>query len=97
MGMQLAKKRAGKKTDVDMSESQLEDFARKRKKRGGKMPKRGSGELTPLGSRTLAGYQERFGDSEGHSRFEEAVKAGRLERPKMFRRAANGSFQKRDG
>lgn len=29
MGMELAKKRAGKPTDVNMSEKQLEDFARK--------------------------------------------------------------------
>jgi len=29
MGMELAKKRAGKPTDVKMSEAQLRDFARK--------------------------------------------------------------------
>lgn len=29
MGMELAKKKRGEKTDVDMSLSQLEDFARK--------------------------------------------------------------------
>ena len=27
MGMQLAKKRAGKQTDVDMSEAELEEYA----------------------------------------------------------------------
>ena len=32
MGMQLAKKRAGKKTDVKMSEEQLAEFATKPKK-----------------------------------------------------------------
>ena len=34
MGMELAKKRAGKPTRTKMSESQLEDFARKPKKKG---------------------------------------------------------------
>ena len=32
-GSQLAKKRAGKKTDTDMTESQLSDFAKSRKKK----------------------------------------------------------------
>tara|TARA_Y100000310_G_C20531456_1_gene738668 strand:- start:940 stop:1071 length:132 start_codon:yes stop_codon:yes gene_type:complete len=32
MGAELARKRAGKKTQTGMSEKQLEDFARKRKK-----------------------------------------------------------------
>lgn len=32
MGSELARKRAGKKTRTGMSESQLEDFARKKKK-----------------------------------------------------------------
>jgi hypothetical protein len=31
MGVQLAKKREGKKTDVKMSEKQLSDFAKKKK------------------------------------------------------------------
>lgn len=39
-GMQLGRKRAGEATDVDMSEPQLRDFARKplgrKKSRGGK-------------------------------------------------------------
>lgn len=33
MGAELARKRAGKKTETGMSESQLRDFAKKRKKR----------------------------------------------------------------
>lgn len=33
MGMELAKKRAGKRTKTHMSEQQLRDFAKKRKKR----------------------------------------------------------------
>jgi len=32
MGAELARKRAGKKTKTGMSEQQLEDFARKRKR-----------------------------------------------------------------
>ena len=36
MGMELGMKRAGKKTDVKMTEKQLEDFARKPK--GKKLP-----------------------------------------------------------
>jgi hypothetical protein len=39
MAMQLAKKRAGKRTDVNMSESQLRDFS---KKRGAKRSNRNS-------------------------------------------------------
>ena len=34
MGAELARKRAGKKTKTGMSAGQLEDFAKKRKKRG---------------------------------------------------------------
>ncbi len=34
MGAELARKRAGKKTKTGMSEQQLRDFARKRKKGG---------------------------------------------------------------
>ena len=33
MGAELGRKREGKKTRTDMSEKQLEDFARKRKKK----------------------------------------------------------------
>jgi hypothetical protein len=40
MGMQLAKKRAGKKTDVKMSESQLRDFATKPKGKKGRRGKK---------------------------------------------------------
>ena len=36
MGADLARARAGKKTKTGMSESQLEDFAKKPKKGGGK-------------------------------------------------------------
>jgi hypothetical protein len=36
MGAELARKRAGKKTKTGMSESQLSDFAKKRKKRKAK-------------------------------------------------------------
>jgi hypothetical protein len=34
MGAELGRKRAGKKTKTGMSESQLEDFAKKPKKKG---------------------------------------------------------------
>jgi hypothetical protein len=50
-----------------------------------KLPKRGSGELTPLGSRTLAGYQQKWGDGPGHDKFEAAVKSGILHRSRMFK------------
>jgi hypothetical protein len=82
MGADLARARAGKKTRTGMSESQLEDFAKKPKRK--KLPKRGSGELTPLGSRTLAGYQQKWGDDAGHTKFENAVKSGILHRDRMF-------------
>jgi hypothetical protein len=49
-----------------------------------KLPKRGSGELTPLGSRTLQGYMDKWG-SEGHDKFENAVKSGILHRSRMFK------------
>jgi len=86
MGADLARARAGKKTQTGMSSSQLEDFAKKPKggyKKRRKLPTHGSGELTPLGSRTLAGYQDRWG-SEGHAKFENAVKSGILKRARMF-------------
>ena len=100
MGMQLAKKRRGEKTDVDMTESQIRDFAKKRKKKK-KLPTHGSGLLTPLGQRTLGGYQEKFGDSEGHAKFDSAVESGMLERKKMFMgaptRDARGGFRSQNG
>ena len=84
-----------------MSEKQLEDFAKKRKKRKGSLPKKGSGELTPLGSRTLGGYQEKFGDAAGHTKFEAAVESGMLERKRMFvganTRDARGGFRSQSG
>ena len=86
MGADLARARAGKKTKTGMSSAQLEDFAKKPKggyKKRKKLPTHGSGELTPLGSRTLAGYQDRWG-SEGHAKFENAVKTGILKRARMF-------------
>ena len=86
MGADLARARAGKKTKTGMSSAQLEDFAKKPKggyKKRKKLPTHGSGELTPLGSRTLAGYQDRWG-SEGHAKFENAVKSGILKRARMF-------------
>jgi hypothetical protein len=36
MGAELARKRAGKKTQTGMSEKQLEEFASKKKKKGRK-------------------------------------------------------------
>jgi len=100
MGMQLAKKRAGEPTDVDMTEKQLEDFARKPRKKK-KLPTHGSGLLSPLGQRTLAGYQERWGTDAGHTKFEAAVEGGILSRERMFKspgpRHASGKFQSRPG
>jgi hypothetical protein len=83
MGADLARARDGKKTRTGMSAAQLEDFAKKPKGKR-KLPKRGSGELTPLGSRTLAGYQQKWGDGPGHDKFEAAVKSGILHRDRMF-------------
>jgi len=37
MGAELARKRAGKKTQTGMSEAQLEDFARKKAPAGGRV------------------------------------------------------------
>jgi len=87
MGAELSRVRAGGKSKTGMSSTQLEDFAKKPKggyKKRKKLPTRGSGELTPLGSRTLAGYQDRWG-SEGHAKFENAVKTGILKRARMFK------------
>jgi hypothetical protein len=98
MGADLARARAGKKTRTGMSEKQLEDFAKKKKKR--KLPTHGSGLLSPLGQRTLAGFMDKWGDTEGHTRFESAVSNGTIERAKMFKnapRAAQGKFQSRPG
>lgn len=88
MGAELARARAGKKTQTGMSASKLEEMAKK--PRGGykkkkKLPTRGSGELTPLGSRTLAGYQQKWGDKEGHDKFETAVANGTITAEKMFK------------
>lgn len=86
MGAELARKRAGKATETKMSERQLADFARSPKK---KLPKRGSGLLTPIGQRTLAGFQQKWGDDEGHQKFEAAVAAGTLSRSTMFKSPGN--------
>ena len=43
MGMELAKKRAGKKTDVKMSEQQLSDFASTKRKGLPERKKKGRG------------------------------------------------------
>jgi hypothetical protein len=97
MGADLARARAGKKTRTGMSEKQLEDFAKKKKR---KLPTHGSGLLSPLGQRTLAGFMDKWGDTEGHTRFESAVSNGTIERAKMFKnapRAAQGKFQSRPG
>jgi hypothetical protein len=100
MGAELGRLREGKKTQTGMSESDLEDFAKKRKKKK-KLPTHGSGELTPLGQRTLGGYQEKFGDEAGHSKFEAAVSSGMLERKRMFvganTRDARGGFRSQNG
>jgi hypothetical protein len=95
-GADLARARAGKKTKTGMSEEQLEDFARKPKKKLPPKRKRGSGELTPLGQRIMQGFESRFG-SEGHGRFEKALSDGRLERDKIFKRSTGGQFSARTG
>src|SRR4051812_24304687 len=90
MGAELARKRAGKKTKTGMSEGQLKDFAKKLPKKR----KRGSGELTALGQRVMQGYETKFGD-QGHAKFEAAVREGRVDRAKMFKRSTSGSFASR--
>jgi hypothetical protein len=99
MGAELARKRAGEKTQTGMSEGQLEDFARKRKKK--KLPTHGSGLLSPLGQRTLRGYMDKWGDQAGHKKFEAAVEDGILHRERMFKspgsRHESGQFQSRPG
>ena len=86
-----------KNTDTGATHTPAE-FAADRKKR--KLPKRGSGELTPLGSRTLAGYQEKWGTEPGHAKFEAAIESGVLSHDRMMknkRRDASARYQKRGG
>jgi hypothetical protein len=100
MGADLARVRRGEKSQTGMSESQLEDFARRRKKKGKKLPTHGSGPLTPLGSKTLAGFQEKWGDEDGKTKFHAAMDAGTLSRDRMMKiqkRSAAGSFSTRIG
>ena len=104
MGADLARARAGKKTKTGMGADKLAEMAAKPK--GGypkkkPLPKRGSGLLSPLGQRTLAGYQQKWGDEAGHTKFESAVSGGILSRDRMFKspgpRASSGTFQARPG
>jgi hypothetical protein len=100
MGADLARVRSGEKSKTGMSEGQLEDFAKKKKKKK-KLPTHGSGLLSPLGQRTLAGYQQKWGDDAGHKKFEAAVEDGILHRERMFKspgpRHESGQFQSRPG
>ena len=100
MGAELARVRAGQKSKTGMSESQLEDFAKKKKKKK-KLPTHGSGLLSPLGQRTLRGYMDKWGDTAGHAKFEAAVESGILHRDRMFKspgtRHTDGKFQSRPG
>ena len=63
-----------------------------------KLPKRGSGLLSPLGQRTLAGFETKYGDK-GHAKFESAIESGVLSRERMMKspgmRQAEGKFQAR--
>jgi hypothetical protein len=43
----------------------------------------GSGTLTALGQRTLAGFQQRYGTQAGHAKFDKAISSGVLSRAKM--------------
>jgi hypothetical protein len=99
MGMQLAKVRSGQKSDTGMTEAQIDDFAKKPKKgypkKSGSLPTHGSGELSPIGQRVVAGYHDRFGPAEGHKKFEAAVAEGRVDKAKMFKRKATGKFSSR--
>lgn len=101
MGAELGRVRSGKKSKTGMSESQLEDFAKKKKKRKKKLPTHGSGLLSPLGQRTLRGYMDKWGDDAGHTKFESAVESGILSRERMFKspgpRHTSGKFQSRPG
>lgn len=84
-----------------MSADKLAEMAKKPKggfkKKKRKLPKRGSGELSPLGQRVVAGYEDKYGKDEGHAKFEAAVKDGRVDREKMFKRSAKGSFSSKAG
>jgi hypothetical protein len=75
------------------------DKTRRKKKK--KLPTHGSGLLSPLGQRTLGGYQEKFGDEAGHTKFEKAIESGMLERKRMFKgantREAGGKFRAQSG
>jgi hypothetical protein len=45
--------------------------------------KPGENSLTPLGRRTLAGFKKRYGEEDGETKFEAALKAGTIDRKKM--------------
>ena len=69
--------------------------AGKKPKKRKKLPTHGSGELSPIGQRVVAGYEDRWGKDEGHAKFEAAIKEGRVDRDKMFKRSAKGAFAAR--
>ena len=43
------------------------------------------GSLTPIGARTLSGYKDKWGEEEGETKFQDALKSGRLDRSKMVK------------
>ena len=45
---------------------------------------KGSGTLTRMGQKTLAGLQTKYGDAAGKTRFHAQIKAGRLDAKKML-------------
>jgi hypothetical protein len=59
------------------------EFAADRKKKK-RLPTHGSGELTPLGQRTLGGYIDRWGDESGRAKFHSAADRGLIDKLKMF-------------
>ncbi len=41
-------------------------------------------QLTPLGQRTLAGFQTKYGQTDGQARFQKAVSAGHIDPAKLY-------------
>lgn len=116
-GAELARAREGDETKTGMATEKLAEMAAKpkggyKKLKSGSLPTHGSGALSPIGQRVVAGYESKYGKEAGHDKFEQAIKDGRIDRSKMFKedqmtagptptkllkRKAEGKFSSRTG
>lgn len=62
-----------------------EEFKADEKAAAAEKPAAGGDQLTALGRRTLAGFEQRWGPKEGRDRFEKAMDNGTIDRTKMER------------